>query len=134
MGRYLNGITVLRAEDFKVVKEFDKIIDNNYLFCFEPLNLDNLFVGTSAKGLIHYANGKSQITLEGNTNYSLLNTKDGLIIGTKDSGMFILENESVKSINGNLSARGFIRLNDRTLVFEKNGCILQEKILIYRLI
>lgn len=119
---YLNGVSTIDPFTLQSLSEYDEILENNYLYCIEPISENEFYVGTSNKGVIHYKNENLTHFLEGKSIYSLNQTKNRLYIGTESDGVFILENNSVRLFNNSLAPRSILNVGEIVLFGLKSKC------------
>lgn len=128
---YLNGITTIDVRTLKPIEEFNDILGNNYLYCFEPVSATEFFVGTSSLGLIHYKNGEINNYLDGEAIYSLKNSSSGLLIGTKDNGVFLQQQSGISLIEPNNSIRSITSNEDMVLLFSNDKSLMYSNNVVY---
>lgn len=116
---YLNGITKIDLNTLLPIEEFDTILGNNYLYCLEPISETEFYIGTSSLGLLHYKNGIINTYLEKEIIYSLSSTASGLLVGTKDNGVYLQNDSKTTILDDKISTRSIAGINDMTLLISK---------------
>lgn len=128
---YLNGVTKINANTLQSIEEYNDILGSNYLYCLEPVSTNEFFIGTSSLGLLHYKNGKVNNYLEGEAIYSLSNSPHGLLIGTKDHGVYLQNQREMSTIDSKSSTRSMTSYEDMILLFTKDKSLMYSNHVVY---
>jgi ligand-binding sensor domain-containing protein len=88
---YLNGLLILDKDSFNIIRNFDNLLEDSYLYSFIPINQDDFYLGTSNKGIVHYNHGKIQSFFKGSSVYSLTLTSDYLVATIENKGVVMIK-------------------------------------------
>lgn len=121
---YLNGITALHPQSLLTLKDYDEILEKNYLYCMEPVGKNEFYIGTSSDGILHYKNGTMKTYLKGLSVYSLSKTRLGLVAGTKEQGAYLLSDTIVSLLSNGLSPRSVAGVGNILLFGLKDQCFV----------
>lgn len=118
---YLNGIATLNASSLEFKKQYDDLLNNNYLYCALPINENHFYIGTSHNGLIEYNSGKLR-TIVGNVSvYSLHKTNNWLFAGTEKSGVLQIADEEVKNVYPTGAVYSLMELDSTLLLINEKS-------------
>lgn len=117
---YLNGVKVFDVTTQEQLYDFTELLKNNYLYSYHINSLDNFYLGTSDRGLIHVVHGQSKIYFEGSSVYTIVDTPYGVIFSVEGEGIFLLIGDTTSK----LSDTYFFRSSNTYNIMYVDGLVL----------
>lgn len=121
---YLNGIKLINTQTMQIDEQLDDFISETYLYCIEPIDKSNIYLGTSESGLLHYRQHETDTLLKGKSVYSLCRSGDTLFAGTAEGEVFLLENDRTKLVYDGEKIYSLAAVGNMLVINDRNRTLL----------